>query len=112
MSSISRSPSLEPVQSIKQKKASKVKSKKKSTNSKVVAEEHGKDEGTNPDWDYVPPEGTVLVDHHIDCEDFDWDAVKNNEDFELWLVRVPESVSLSVMTCSLQHLKCLRSAQT
>lgn len=95
----STSPSLtpEPVQPVNEKKESKVKSKKKSTSSKVVAE-HGKVEGTNSDWDYIPPEGTVLVDHRVDCEDFDWDAVEDNADLELWLVRVPEVVSLFTIT--------------
>jgi len=54
--------------------------------------EHGKSEGENPDWDYVPPEGMILVDHDIDGGDFDWDAVNNDEDYELWLVRAPEGL--------------------
>jgi len=77
------------VQPIKQKKKSKDQSKQ---NPKVTITEHGKDERTNPDWDYVPPEGTILLDHDVDSGEFDWDAVKNNEDVELWLIRVPEGV--------------------
>jgi hypothetical protein len=91
MSSTSPSPSPEPVQPIKQKKKSKDKSKK---NPKVTITEHGKDERTNPDWDYVPPEGTILLDHDVDSGEFDWDAVKNDEDVELWLIRLPEGVSI------------------
>lgn len=89
MSSTSSSP--EPVQRIKTKKKD---SKKKTKSSTAVVPEHGKDEGTNPDWDYVPPEGTILLDHNVDSAEFDWDTVKNDEDVELWLVRVPEGVSV------------------
>lgn len=88
MSSSGSSPEPEPVRAKKSKKKSKV--------LKPVASniEHGKDEGTNPEWDYVPPEGTVLLDHGVDSGDFDWDAVKDDDDLELWLVRVPDSVSV------------------
>jgi hypothetical protein len=99
MSSIGPS-SPEPVQPIKQKKKSKDKSKK---NTKVTITGHGKDERTNPNWDYVPPEGTILLDHDVDSGEFDWDAVKNNEDVELWLIRVPEGVSI-YMTANVKIL--------
>lgn len=69
------------------------KSKKKHKATKTTSTQD-KDEGTNPDWDYVPPEGTVLADHEIDSGDFDWDSVKSNEDLEIWLVRIPEGVSV------------------
>ena len=97
MSSGGPSPSPEP---IKQKKKSKDKSKKKLKSSDVIITEHGKDEGTNPHWDYVPPEGTILLDHDVDSGEFDWDAVKNDEDVELWLLRIPDGVST---TCKFQH---------
>jgi hypothetical protein len=86
MSSASPSPAPEP---IKQKKKSKDKSKKKAGNPDVIITGQGKDEGTNP---YVPPEGTILLEHDVDSGEFDWDAVKNEDDIELWLVRVPEGV--------------------
>lgn len=72
------------------------KQKKKTKVPKAVAPSNdGKDEGTNPEWNYVPPEGIVLFDHTTDSGDFDWDAVRDDDDLELWLVRVPDSVSLS-----------------
>ena len=91
MSSPSPLPSPEPLQ----KKKFKDKNKKKPKNSNVITtveQEQGK-HGINPHWDYVPPEGTILLEHDIDSGDFDWDAVKNDDNIELWLVRVPDGVS-------------------
>lgn len=68
----------------------------------IVPANDGKNEGTNPEWDYVPPEGMVLLDHTVDSGDFDWDAVRDDDDLELWLVRVPDSVSLSPNSTSVQ----------
>ena len=102
MSVATQSPSPEPVQRIKAKKGTKNKSKRKAA-AKAVAE-RGKDEGTNLHWDYVPPEGAILVDHNIDCGDFDWDEVKNNEDLELWLVRAPAGVSFFFAVLSIRSL--------
>jgi hypothetical protein len=93
MSSASPSPSPEPTHPVKQKKKSKAKGKKQSTSLNVTTTEQGQNEGTNPDWDYVPPEGTILLNHDVDSGEFDWDTVKNDEDVELWLVRVPGGVS-------------------
>lgn len=56
----------------------------------------GKDEGTNPHWNYVPPKDAVLVDYDVDSGNFDWDEVKNNDDLELWLVRVPAEVNITL----------------
>ncbi|KZP13805.1 hypothetical protein FIBSPDRAFT_1049185 [Athelia psychrophila] len=85
MSSSGSSPEPEPVKAKRAKKKTKI-------SKPVAANPDGKDEGTNPEWDYVPPEDTVLLDHDVDSGDFDWDAVKDNDDLELWLVRVPDSV--------------------
>jgi hypothetical protein len=93
MSFASPSPPPEPLKPLKRKKNPKEKSKKKSKSSNVEVTEHGKDEGTNPDWNYVPPAGTILLDHDVDSGEFDWDTVKNDEDVELWLMRVPDGVS-------------------
>ena len=71
--------------------------KKKSKKAQSSAQVQGKDEGTNPHWDYVPPKGAVLVDHDVDCGNFDWDEVKNNDDLELWLVRVPAGVNITLL---------------
>jgi hypothetical protein len=47
-------------------------------------------------WDYKPPKGAVLIDcEEEDAGQFDWDAVKNNEEVELCLIRIPKSVTLS-----------------
>ena len=65
MSSDQSSSSPEPEVSLKQAQKLKEKSKKKDK-SVVVQTPHGKNEGTNPDWAYKPPEGSVLVDGEID----------------------------------------------
>ena len=93
MSSTSSSPPPETIKPLKRKKNPKEKTKKSSKSSNVAVTEHGKDEGTNPDWNYVPPTGTLLLDHDVDSGEFDWDTVKNEEDVELWLIRVPDGVS-------------------
>lgn len=75
------------------KKTSKEKSKNKSKKaSTVVVTELGKNEGENPNWAFQPPPGSVLADHEVDSGEFDWNAVKDDEDVELWLLRVPEDV--------------------
>ncbi|KAJ3553067.1 hypothetical protein NM688_g3821 [Phlebia brevispora] len=78
----------------KEQKKNKEKSKKKDKTRQppVVVTEHGKNEGTDTDWAYKPPEGAVLATYEGQDEDFDWDALRNNQDVELWIVRVPEGV--------------------
>jgi hypothetical protein len=89
-SSSSHEPSPAPV---KPKKSSKEKSKKKAKKAAtVVLTQHGKNEGENPNWAFQPPPGAVLADHEVDSGEFDWNAVKDDEDVELWLLRVPEDV--------------------
>lgn len=44
---------------------------------------------------YKPPNGSVLLNHNVDSREFDWDEVKNNDDLELWLIRIPDGVSIS-----------------
>lgn len=87
-SSSSKLPTPEPVKPTKTKK-SKDKGKQKA----VVADGTGKNEGTDPDWEYKPPPGSVLLENTVDAGEFDWDAINNDEDVELWLIRVPDSVS-------------------
>lgn len=48
---------------------------------------------------FEPPQGAVLIGGPddddagaIDTGEFDWDSVKDDQDIELWLVRVPNSV--------------------
>lgn len=60
----------------------------------AVVDEHGKNEGDDVNWDYKPPEGFVLMKHKVEESDFDWDAINNDDNLELWVVRVPEGVSV------------------
>ncbi|KAF6758224.1 hypothetical protein DFP72DRAFT_888419 [Ephemerocybe angulata] len=56
------------------------------------AKSNGKNEGTDPSWEFKPPPGRVLLEDTFDAGDFDWDNVKNNEDLELVVIRVPDGV--------------------
>jgi hypothetical protein len=89
-SSSSPEPQVIPVR----RKEKKIKDKgKKKPNSKFVPE-RSKNEGSNPHWAYEPPSDAVLVDHNIDASEFDWDAIRDDDDTELWLVRIPDGVSV------------------
>lgn len=44
---------------------------------------------------YEPPKGSVLLTHDVSVGEFDWDAVQNDDDVELWVLRVPEGVRFS-----------------
>ncbi|TFK45536.1 hypothetical protein OE88DRAFT_1740222 [Heliocybe sulcata] len=72
------------------------KDKKKIKARKAVASEvsntEARNEGESPHWAYKPPEGTVEVDYNVEQGDFDWDSVKNDENLELWVVRVPDGL--------------------
>jgi hypothetical protein len=83
----------EPTISVKKtSKKSKDKGKQKSSTGE------GKNEGVDQNWAYKPPAGAVLIEEDVDAGEFDWDKV-NGDDVELWLIRVPESVSpAEVMT--------------
>jgi hypothetical protein len=62
-----------------------------------------------------PPEGAVLIGGPDDGAgvigrgEFDWDSVKDDKDVELWLVRVPHSVCLSLLSRFLHTLFFHRS---
>ncbi|THH31878.1 hypothetical protein EUX98_g2313 [Antrodiella citrinella] len=76
------------------KKSQKYKSKEtidddEDDNVQVASEP--KYEGTNTGWDYEPPKCSVLANHAIDAEEFDYDALKGNEDLELWIIRIPDA---------------------
>jgi len=49
-------------------------------------------EGTNTGWDYEPPKGAVLAHHGVDAGEFDYDALKGDENLELWIIRVPNAI--------------------
>ncbi|KAF4604333.1 hypothetical protein EYR40_001512 [Pleurotus pulmonarius] len=54
---------------------------------------HGKNEGSSADGAYQPPPNAILLDHEsVDFGEFDWDAVESNENCELWLLRIPDSI--------------------
>jgi hypothetical protein len=84
----------------KEKSKDKGKSKEKApvhvSASESGQEGHGRNEGIDPDWDYRPPDGMVALDTSQIDEEFDWDSLKNDENKELWIVRVPDGVSAPV----------------
>ncbi|KAK7688857.1 hypothetical protein QCA50_007546 [Cerrena zonata] len=75
-------------------KKQKDKSKRKSTSQpSVVITPHGKNEGTNTDWEYKPPPGAALVNHAVDAGEFDYESLKGQEEhLEMWIIRVPDTV--------------------
>ena len=71
--------------------------KKKNTKDKgknpSLAQDQGKKEGINPNWDFTPPPGAVLLEpEDVDADEFDWDKINDDDDLELCLIRVPDSV--------------------
>lgn len=70
----------------------KEKSKKKSKSQPVTVDGHGKNEGENPHWAYKPPPGSHFFDNVPETDTFDWDSVQKDDDIEIWLIRVPDSV--------------------
>lgn len=100
-----KSSSPEPTLSSKKAdKPLKDKTKKKAAQPTAVQTPHGKNEGTNTDWAYKPPSGTVVFDGDID-EEFDWESLKDDEDLELWIVRVPEGVRAVYASCMIARLE-------
>lgn len=78
----------------KKKHRDKNKSKEKPPVTTVLSNAgKGRNEGVDTTWAYQPPDGTVVLDTSQVDEDFDWDSLKD-ESKELWIVRVPEGVSL------------------
>ncbi|KIJ63359.1 hypothetical protein HYDPIDRAFT_29611 [Hydnomerulius pinastri MD-312] len=67
-------------------------SKKPRKSTAFIITDHGKNEGDDPHWAYQPPAGAVLLDHAVEPEEFDWDMVKDDDDTEIWLIRVPDSI--------------------
>lgn len=77
---------------------SKAKSKATVTETSDDVPVEARNEGVEPTWEYKPPAKFASVHDAKGLEfefgDFDWDSVKKDEEVEVWLVRVPESVSL------------------
>lgn len=67
--------------------------KQKSKKGKKRSEEDGpRNEGEDLTWAYQPPEGTEALENPTTLGDFDWDTFEKNEDLDLWLIRVPDTV--------------------
>lgn len=74
-------------------KRSKDKSKKSKKSAKEVeGNVNDREASTESSWTYKPPTGSVLLKHDVDNEEFDWDAVKDDDDLEIWVMRVPDGV--------------------
>ena len=87
------------VSEVPQKPKEKSKSKAKSS---AVITPFGRNESSVNEWAYKPPKGAVLAPQEGDAEEFDWDALEDDEDLELWIVRVPEGVrELSIIRSAL-----------
>ena len=96
MSSSERSSSATPPPSIPVPKSKKSKGKRKSQ-----AQDQGKNEGTDLNWAFAPPPGsTLLEEEDADAGELDWDKINDDEDLELCLIRVPDSVSFFLLLLS------------
>jgi hypothetical protein len=56
----------------------------------------GRNEGVNPHWKLQPPAGAELAGRDANFGALDWDAVCDDDDVELWLVRAPSGVRTPV----------------
>lgn len=89
---------------VSKKHREKSKKKDKSSKPSVIITPHGKNEGTNTDWEYQPPSGAEPIDYVVDAGEFDYDSLKGEEEhLEMWIVRVPEAVcdTFDKNTCAL-----------
>lgn len=78
--------------------------KKKSSNKKgksVQIQDQAKNEGIDLNWAFAPPPGYTLLEEDVDAGEFDWDKINDDEDLELCLIRVPDSVSCSATYLSI-----------
>ena len=101
--SSSSSPEPESIREIVKKSKPKQKKTKEAQDASVV-DKHGKNEGDNPNWDYKPPDGFKAMNMKVDEGPFDWDAIKDNDDLELWIVRVPDGVCFTSHVRHCTHL--------
>ncbi len=81
MSSASSSRSASPAAPAKYKRAGKQK------------DNGPRNEGDDQNWAYQPPDGSVALDNPQNADTLDWDALEADEDLDIWLIRVPDSVS-------------------
>ncbi|KAI0373188.1 hypothetical protein BV20DRAFT_962986 [Pilatotrama ljubarskyi] len=94
--SSSSSPQLESLHETLRKSKEKQKESKEAHAVSAV-DKHGKNEGQNPNWDYKPPEGYKAVNLKVDDETFDWDSIKNDDNLDLWVVRIPAGLKLKYL---------------
>ncbi|KAF9453712.1 hypothetical protein P691DRAFT_719171 [Macrolepiota fuliginosa MF-IS2] len=75
-------------------KSKKDKSKKTKFAAPPPSADTGKNEGANQNWAFQPPAGAKVISTNaeVDNGDFDWDAVQDDEDVEVWVLRVPDNV--------------------
>lgn len=80
------------------KSPEKLSKKSAASSSKATSTAHGMNEGTDPNYDYQPPQGAVPVDLNVNPGEFNWEALKDDdgEDLELWVIRVPQGVSFPI----------------
>ncbi|KAJ3570327.1 hypothetical protein NP233_g4478 [Leucocoprinus birnbaumii] len=64
----------------------------KPTTSENSGTPSGKNEGIDQSWAFQPPQGAKLITTNEDNGDFDWEAVKEDDDVEIWVMRVPDNV--------------------
>ncbi|KAI0668397.1 hypothetical protein C8Q78DRAFT_979958 [Trametes maxima] len=89
--SSSSSPEPEPLRQ-KAKKSKDAQKKTKEAQAASAVDQHGKNEGRNPNWDYTPPDGYKAMSLKVDDRTFDWDSVMDDDNLELWVVRVPDAL--------------------
>ncbi|KAI0355091.1 hypothetical protein OH77DRAFT_1590047 [Trametes cingulata] len=89
--SSSSSPEPESLRETLQKSKQKQK-KTKEAQAVSAVYEHGKNEGQNPNWDYKPPEGYKAMNLKVEDGTFDWDSIKDDDNLELWVVRIPDGL--------------------
>ncbi|CDO71878.1 hypothetical protein BN946_scf184940.g25 [Trametes cinnabarina] len=89
--SSSSSPEPESLRDLAKKSKSKQKKTKEAQAASAV-DKHGRNEGDNPHWDYKPSEGYKPMNLKVAHGPFDWDSIKEDDNLELWVVRVPEGL--------------------
>jgi hypothetical protein len=75
------------------KKHKKDKSKKsKPLLTETAPEGSATNEGLDLNWAYQPPPDVKAITANEDNGEFDWDAVKEDDDVEVWVIRLPDNV--------------------
>ncbi|KAI0294280.1 hypothetical protein B0F90DRAFT_1757920 [Multifurca ochricompacta] len=86
---VTSSPSVRERKSKKKQKENPHKDKAPSSDTEAAPVRiSARNEGVDPTLAYTPPAGSVPVDYDVEFGELDYDAVKEDEGVELWLVRV------------------------